>query len=1299
MKNIITLIILLSFTNLVTAQQSYKDLIKDLSVNFYEVCRVAEAHFDTIDKTKKGSGWKPYQRWKNANEYKYYPSGDRSQTDPHFAANAYKEFLRLNPSTKSLYTNGWRELGPANIDSITGHYAAGLGRIEDFYVDPNNPNKMYLASRSGGFWKSLDGGQTWQGGSTDFMFASGVNTIAVDPANTNHVLINIQNSSDNNSHGVFESFDGGDTWSATNFNPAQVGYGGLGNNFKIFTIAYHPTTPNLIFIGTSKGIYRSANNLASWSNQYPSADITSIDFHPSDPNIVYLLDTYNPNGLRNYVYSSINAGINYTLSSQIVPNNNAFGKLSTSPDCPNCVYFASDNGVWKSTNSGQNFTFLSNPTESCDGFAVSDQDTSYMIYGYVDIMSSANGGNSFDQTSWWSLGSTEHGPGDFNQRYEGSNNYIHADLRVAKSINGVFYVGTDGLFAKSEDNGLTWTHLSSGLAIRENYKLGASQSNHYRSISGSQDNGTSIRHKDQWIEFYGADGMECLIHPLNDDWMLGSVQYGGRRRTRDGGQTQDGVSPASQSGSGNGGWEAPLAYDPNHQMRIYNFGTSVHASEDFGSSWTYKGAPSSFSGTIDQAAIAENNSSIIVISKGSAIDKSTNAGVSFASIKNNLPSYTIEDIAFHPKNDNIILVCYARYQNDNSKVYITYNGGASWTNITYNLGNMPVHSIVVDHSDDANIYLGAEIGVYTMPLNGTTWTLHNPNLPNTTIEELEIVYGSNTLKAATWGRGLWEYSLLDRLNYPAILLTSITDMPTESNPKENVDQWVTSEISYDGTLTSVYLEWSVDTAVFGNIIPMNLVQDSTWQSTQPLPNYPTGTDLYFKVFAIGNQQDTTETYKFMYTVQPFEYCPTSGTMTYQGNVTLVDFNEISKSSGKTSPYIDYTPTDSTAIYRTQDYDLTVNLNSDNGNYTYFAKAWIDWNQDADFDDSNEAYELGSTTNNTNAPTTLSPFSIQVPANADLGATTMRVACKYNEYPTLCDNGFDGEVEDYKLIILSEPNLNYTLSTSNICTDEDITFTYSGESVDSLQWTITGSGPTIENTNPTFTQGFSNSGNYDVVVEAFYDGLWFTSTTNLDFTVHGNTITEMNALSCNPAEIGVETVVLSSQYGCDSTVITTTSLTTEPNLNVNLTANTLMAAQTGASYQWLDCMNNFAPIAGETGISFTPTVDGQYAVEISWSTCLDTSACIQVTVASISELETSGILIFPNPTTNLVYINFEDLIPSFEIELLDMKGSLLFEKTEENTQGSSVDLSNFASGIYWLRLEINGSKQHFKIEKQ
>jgi len=1002
------------------SQKEYKVLMDDMSVNFYEVCESAENYFTTHNKEEKGSGWKGFQRWKASNEYKYYPSGDRSQIDPFFTENAFSknQIKAKDASNKSLFGSDWVELGPNRIDSVTGNYSTGLGRIEDHYVDPLNPNLIYLGSRSGGFWKSIDGGVNWLGGSTDFLIASGVNTLTVSPTNPDSILINIRNARNGNSHGLYRSIDGGDSWTITNFNPLNIGFGGLGSNFKIYEIRYHPRVPNLIFIGTSKGIYRSDDNLVTWTPLLTTGDIEEIQFHPTNNDIIYLYDSYYWGSNQNFVLLSDDQGLSYNQSTEIVANlENRSVHLSVSNDCNNCLYFASDNGVWKSTDNGVNYTFLNNPPQGCGGFTVNDLDTSNMIFGYVDIEASMDGGQTFNQVTSWSLGNTN-GSGSGHQiSFNTSTDYVHADLHPAKCVNGVFYVGTDGLFSKSMDNGISWENIGQGIAVRENYKLGVSQSNHYRSISGSQDNGTSIKHKNSWIEFYGADGMEGLIHPLNDDWMIGSLQFGGRRRTKDGGLTQTGASAPGQSGSGNGGWEAPIAYDPNNQMTVYNFSKYIFKSIDFGTSWDSIGAPSTFTSTISNAAIAENNSNIIVISNGNKIEKSINGGTTFTSIKNNYPNHSIQDIAFDPNDDEVIIIVNARYENNGEKVFITTNGGTSWNNITNNLGDMPIHSVVIDHTDSSRIYLGAEIGVYTKLMSENVWSLYNPNLPNTTIEELEIVNGSNTIKAATWGRGLWEYSLVGRNNFPSILITKITDQPTDVLPLENIDQYVTSLISYDDILTSVFVKWSVNSLAFDNQIDMTNTVDSTWVSNSPIPNQAFNSKIYFKVFAVGSIGDTTETYKFMYNVREEKVCPSAGTMSYQGNITYVNFNAIDNVTGKTQPYTDYTSTDSTFIVINEDYDLSVNVSTDNGNYVYYVTAWVDWNHDDDFYDSGEEYLLGSAQNVADAPTNLSPFTISIPSNAAFGNTTMRISCNYNAYQTdPCASGFDGEVEDYLLVI-------------------------------------------------------------------------------------------------------------------------------------------------------------------------------------------------------------------------------------------------------------------------------------------
>ena len=973
--------------------QKWKQMAQDPQINFYDVVAEAESYFDTIDIHAKGSGWKGYQRWLYENEQKYYPSGDRSQIDPHFAENAYREFLNNAPES-NIFNAGWEQLGPHYIGQVTGHYSVGLGRIETFYGDPNDPNRIYIGSRSGGFWRSLDGGATWNEGATDFLIATGVNTMAVRPTNPDSILINVRNARNGTTHGIYRSDDGGLTWTETAFNPTNLGWGGLGTNQQIYEVIYHPTIPDLVYITSNEGLYRSTDDLATWTQVLPNST-NEVHFHPTDPNIMYVRRNY----FDNFFVSTDNG---LTFSNSGTTPGGDIGRLSVSADCPDCVYASNGTYVWKSENQGATFTQISNHGLGLYGaFAVSDTDTSHMLIGNIDVNMSADGGQSFSQNTFWSQG---------NATYATNSEYVHADIRRARCQNGVFWVSTDGFLGRSYDNGVSW-EIFEGMSVRENYSLGVSQSNHDRTITGSQDNGTSINTENGWMEFYGADGMEGIIHPLNDDWMIGSLQYGGRRLTKDGGITQTGATPPGQDGD----WVAPLVYDPNEHMRVYSFGDTLYRSDDFGVSWVQLGTPS-FSGKISHAVISEGNSDKILVARSSDIEMSFNGGNTFFDIGGGLPNSFISDICFDPNDDNTILVVYSSYLNNGSKVYITFNNGLTWNNITYNLGNMPVRSVVVDHTDASMIYVGTEIGVYKKAMADNTWTLYNPDLPNVAISEMEVMYGSNTLRATTWGRGLWEFTLDGRADYPAILTTDITDAPTEINPVEGSDQFVTSVISYDGTVSNAYVEWSLNSPVFGNVIPMTNTIDSTWVSDQPLPNAAAGTKVFFKVFAVGSTGDTTETYKFMYTVKPEQYCTSAGNMSWQTAVTLVDFNTINNPTGKTQPYTDYTATQSTTVEVGSSHALTTNLNTD-GNYTIYAKAWIDWNHDFDFSDPGEEYDMGSAQNTANGPTNQSPLMITVPANAYIGETTMRVTAKYNESPDTCEVGFDGEVEDYSIVII------------------------------------------------------------------------------------------------------------------------------------------------------------------------------------------------------------------------------------------------------------------------------------------
>ncbi len=110
-------------------QSSYKAMMNDMQVNFYDVVAEAERYFETHD-TGKGSGYKGYKRWKAEIESKYYPSGDRSQVDPYLAEKAFQKFKENTPAIKNFYSSEWRDLGPYDANTVTSHYSPGIGRVE-----------------------------------------------------------------------------------------------------------------------------------------------------------------------------------------------------------------------------------------------------------------------------------------------------------------------------------------------------------------------------------------------------------------------------------------------------------------------------------------------------------------------------------------------------------------------------------------------------------------------------------------------------------------------------------------------------------------------------------------------------------------------------------------------------------------------------------------------------------------------------------------------------------------------------------------------------------------------------------------------------------------------------------------------------------------------------------------------------------------------------------------------------------------------------------------------------------------
>jgi len=148
-------------------------------------------------------------------------------------------------------------------------------------------------------------------------------------------------------------------------------------------------------------------------------------------------------------------------------------------------------------------------------------------------------------------------------------------------------------------------------------------------------------------------------------------------------------------------------------------------------------------------------------------------------------------------------------------------------------------------------------------------------------------------------------------------------------------------------------------------------------------------------------------------------CASRGNTSYRTGTREVIFNAIDNSTpSEKNDYSDFTGI-STSIAQSSTHNLTVKVNTD-GNYTVHTLVWIDWNQDLDFDDAGETYDLGTAKNVSAGSTSLSPLAVTIPGTAALGSTIMRVSTKYNSNPTSCETGFDGEVEDYTVIVTLPP---------------------------------------------------------------------------------------------------------------------------------------------------------------------------------------------------------------------------------------------------------------------------------------
>ncbi len=714
-------------------------------------------------------GWEVYKRWENYMSPRLYPSGDRS-----VMINAWNDYLNNYYSgsasgtrapgtgTPTVMSANWSLIGPTTSIPTGG---GGAGRVNFVRFDPLASTTIYVGSPGGGLWKSTNSGTSWSTG-TDNLAVIGTTDLVIHPTNPliQYLATGDGEAQDTYSIGVLKTTNGGTTWLPTGLTWV------ITNGRTISRLLINPQNPNTIFAATSNGVYRTINAGGAWTQIATAiANIKDIEYKPGDTTTVYACST-------TLFYKSTNGGTSFVTTATGLPAAASVSRLAIGVTAAAAVdvYVLAANtafgfqGLYLSTNSGTSFTAksttpnilgYSNTGATTGGqgwydlsIAVAPTNANMVIVGGVNIWKSTNGGTS------WTLNAEWTGTGA---------PYVHADIHALEFLPGsatTYYAGCDGGCFNTTNTGTTWGDLSNGLQIAQAYRIGLSATNPNLLNTGWQDNGTARwSGTATWTRPLGGDGMEALIDWSNANVQYGELYYGDIRKTTSGATygTQI-VASGGAAGTVNadGDWVTPYIEAPSNAATLFVGKSQVFKSTNSGTSWAQVGTISGGTGNVIALANAASNINYIYAAKTDKFYACT-TGAAFADRTAGLPTTfaSISYIAVDPLNASRVWVTFSGYSAAN-KVWYSADAGLTWSNYSTGLPNLPANCIVYQGSSvNDPLYVGTDVGVYYRDNTAGSWAAYNTGLPNVSVRELEIQYTALKLRAATFGRSIWQSDL------------------------------------------------------------------------------------------------------------------------------------------------------------------------------------------------------------------------------------------------------------------------------------------------------------------------------------------------------------------------------------------------------------------------------------------------------------------------------------------------------------------------------------------------------------
>ncbi len=690
----------------------------------------------------------------------------------------------------------FRSIGPA----LTS------GRIVDLAVDPRNRARYFAAAASGGVWRTLNAGTTWEP-VFDGEGSYSIGCITLDPTNSNIVWVG---SGENNSQrsvaygdGVYRSADGGTTWKNM----------GLGRSEHIGKILIDPRDGNVVYVaaqgplwgpGGDRGLFKTTDGGTTWTailTISPNTGVTDVIMDPRFPDVLYAAAyqrrrhvwTLINGGPESAFYRSGDGGKSWTKLSAGLPTED-MGRigLAIAPTRPDTLYAIIElpnrkGGIYRSCNRGASWEkrgdYASASAQYYSELIVDPVDADRVYSMDVMLKVSDDGG-----ATWRNLG-------------ERSKHVDNHALWIDPSDPDYYLAGCDGGLYESFDRARTWRFLEN-LPITQFYRVSVDNSTPFYFIyGGTQDNfslggpsrtisASGINNAD-WVVTTSGDGFESVIDPEDPSTVYSQSQYGGLvrwdRRTGE----AIGIKPQEEQGDPplRWNWDSPLLISPHSHTRLYFAANRLFRSDDRGNTWqavspdltrridrntlpvmdrvwgvdaVAKNASTSLYGNI--VALSESplrEGLLFVGTDDGLIQVTEDGGKSWRKIERfpGVPERTYVSRLEASRHDPAtVFAAFENHQNADFHPYVLKSTdlGRSWTSLASNLPeNGPVYALAEDHVRPELLFCGTEFGVFCTIDGGGTWVQLKGGLPTIAVRDIAIQPREDDLVLATFGRGFY----------------------------------------------------------------------------------------------------------------------------------------------------------------------------------------------------------------------------------------------------------------------------------------------------------------------------------------------------------------------------------------------------------------------------------------------------------------------------------------------------------------------------------------------------------------